>query len=141
MKEMRRPDRPADWGDCHQGRVCGDIPTARAAFEQGFARQPKWVGLALKLRNRLVAWFGLTTESPDGKAMMLHLPVVRESPECYEVGLIDRHLTFTITSELAEGQIRLTTSIWFNHWAGRIYLLVVLIPHKIIVKQMLRGLQ
>jgi len=140
-RTMQRPDGPPNWSDHHEGPVRKDISNARAAYEQGFVSQPKWVDHALNLRNRIVGLFGLATESPDGTAMMMNLPVVRETVDCYEVGLIDRHLTFTITTELASGRARLTTSIWFNHWAGRLYLVAVLIPHKIIVKQMLRGLQ
>jgi hypothetical protein len=34
----------------------------------------------------------------------------------------------------------MTTSIWFNHWSGRAYLGVVLVPHKIIVKQCINRL-
>lgn len=36
---------------------------------------------------------------------------------------------------------RLTTSIWFDHWAGRVYPALVLIPHMIIVRHTMRGLR
>jgi len=140
-REMNRPDRPADWSDCHHGPVRRDITSAREAFEQGFINLPRWVGLALNLRNRIVGLFGLTTESPDGQEMMLNLPVICETPNRYEVGLPDRHLTFIITADLTGRHLKMTTSIWFNHWAGRLYLALVLIPHKIIVKLAIKGVK
>ena len=138
---MQKPDRPADWSDCHKGTVRRDITTAREAYEQGFRNLPGWVSLALNLRNRLVSPFGLTTQVANGQEMMLNLPILHETPEHYEVGLPDRHLTFILTSQLSGGITSLTTSIWYNNWAGRLYLAIVLIPHKIIVKLALKGLK
>lgn len=137
-----RPDRPPDWQDSHAGPVSPRIETARQAYEEGFLRLPGWVSTAMRLRNRAMARFGLRTEGQGGdRAMMLSLPVLRETPEAYEVGLPDRHLTFTILTERTAQQASLTTSIWFNHWAGRLYLAAVLLPHKIIVKRAIRGLE
>ncbi|WP_417524946.1 DUF2867 domain-containing protein [Marinovum sp.] len=139
-----RPIRPPDWQDSHAGPVAPRIETARQAYEEGFLRLPGWVSTAMRLRNRAMARFGLRTESSaggSGKAMMLSLPVLSETAERYEVGLPDRHLTFTILTERTAAGARLTTSIWFNHWAGRVYLAAVLLPHKIIVKRALRGLR
>lgn len=137
-----RPDGPADWQDSHTGPVSPRIATARQAYEEGFLRLPGWVSTAMRLRNRAMARFGLRTEGKgEGQAMMLSLPVLHETPERFEVGLPDRHLTFTILTEKTADSARLTTSIWFNHWAGRVYLAAVLVPHKIIVKRALRGLK
>jgi hypothetical protein len=97
------------------------------------------VAYALAARNALMRPFGLVTEGPKGAPLMLSLPVVEDSPAAYEIGTADKHLTFTLRTELDGAQARLTTSIWFNHWAGRLYLAAVLIPHKIIVRQALRG--
>ena len=135
------PDDPPDWQDSHQGPVSPRITTARQAYEEGFLRLPTWVSHALRLRNTAVARFGLQTEGrAKGSELMLTLPVIEETDTRYKVGLPDRHLTFTILSELIGDTARMTTSIWFNHWAGRVYLGVVLIPHKIIVKRALKGL-
>jgi hypothetical protein len=71
---------------------------------------------------------------------MADLPVVEETPKRYELGLIDRHLTFTIETELGGDTAHVTTNIWYNHWAGRLYLAVVLIPHKLILRGALRRL-
>ncbi len=92
----------------------------------------------MRLRNRIVGLFGLTTPTM-GKGMM-DLPVAVETAQAYELGLIDRHLTFTLETLHQGSAATLTTRIWFNHWTGRLYLAMVLIPHKIIVKLALRRL-
>lgn len=99
---------------------------------------PPWVHGAMKMRNRIVGLFGLTT--PTMGQGMLDLPTVSETAQAYELGLIDRHLTFTLETRHQGDTAALTTRIWFNHWTGRLYLAVVLIPHKIIVKLSLRRL-
>jgi hypothetical protein len=132
------PDRPHDWQDCHAGPLSHDYQTARQAYEAGFAALPGWVDIALNLRDRIVGRFGLTTVT-NGAMSMTTLPVLYEDPESYEVGLIDRHLTFTLRTQRQSGQVSITTRIWFNHWLGRAYLAVVLIPHKIIVRHAIRA--
>lgn len=132
------PDRPQDWQDCHSGPLSSDHQTARQAFEAGFAALPRWVDVALALRDRIVGRFGLTTVT-EGAMSMTALPVLHEDRDTYEVGLIDRHLTFTLLTERQSGQVSITTRIWFNHSLGRAYLAVVLIPHKIIMRHAIRS--
>lgn len=138
----KRPGQQANWSDRH----CGDLgepkpATARAAYESAFESLPAWVGMAMALRNLIVRPFGLRTGAPDNtRPGMLQLPVLEETAQTYEVGMADRHLTFTVQTEMAQDRVCVTTRIWFNHWLGRLYLLIVLIPHKVIVRQALRGL-
>ena len=132
------PPRAPDWHDRHSGPVRANIGAARAAYEEGITRMPRWAEHALALRNRIVSVFGL--QGGEGDGLMTHLPVRSETPEAYECGLTDKHLTFTVLTELKAGRVSMTTSIWFNHWAGRAYLAVVLVPHKIIVKQCINRL-
>ncbi|MGX9356360.1 DUF2867 domain-containing protein [Roseobacteraceae bacterium S113] len=136
---MQRPARSPDWQDHHDGPVRAEITSARMAFELGFASLPGWVDRALALRDRLVSPLGLTTVT-DGALSMTTLPVLEDTPEHYEVGLEDKHLTFTLHTSLAPNRARVTTNIWFNHWIGRAYLTAVLIPHKIILRHSLKGL-
>lgn len=138
MTELGRPLRPPDWSDTHAAPLRAEIPTARAAYEIALGQMPPWVHGAMKMRNWVVGRLGLRT--PTMEQGMADLPLVCESPEAYELGLIDRHLTFTLETIREGDMARLTTRIWFNHWSGRLYLAAVLIPHKIIVKQALRRL-
>ena len=138
MNGLKRPLRPPDWADTHHGALRAEISTAREAYEASLAKMPRWANVALALRNRVVRVFGLQT--PDMGQGMADLPIVSETDAAYELGLEDRHLTFTILTELQDGTASVTTTIWFNHWAGRLYLAVVLIPHKLIVRGALRRL-
>lgn len=134
------PPRAPDWHDRHSGPARADIGAARAAYEEGLARMPGWAGAALAARNKVVGLFGLHTGRGVRGDLMAALPVRSEAPDAYECGLTDRHLTFTILTELKAGRVSMTTSIWFNHWGGRAYLAAVLIPHKIIVRQCINRL-
>lgn len=138
MSGLKRPLRPPDWSDSHTAPVRAEIPTARAAYEVALGQMPPWVHRAMQVRNRIVGLFGLTT--PTMGQGMLDLPTVQETATAYELGLIDRHLTFTLETFHGGDTASLTTRIWFNHWTGRLYLALVLIPHKIIVRSALRKL-
>ena len=138
--QLTIPPRAPDWWDRHSGPVRADIGAARQAYEEGLARMPGWAGAALAARNKVVGLFGLHTGGGVEGDLMAGLPVRSEAKDAYECGLTDKHLTFTILTELKAGTVSMTTSIWFNHWAGRAYLGVVLVPHKIIVKQCINRL-
>ncbi len=138
MTGLKRPLRPPDWADTHSGPVRPAIATARGAYETALGTMPRWAEVALAIRNRVVGIFGLQT--PDMGQGMADLPVLTDTDEAYELGLEDRHLTFTILTEMRGGEAAVTTSIWYNHWAGRLYLPVVLIPHKLILRGALRRL-
>ncbi|MGB0506585.1 MAG: DUF2867 domain-containing protein [Pikeienuella sp.] len=134
------PPREPDWQDCHSGPRRPELGMARDAYAEGMAVMPGWAQFALAARNRIVGLFGLRTGSDQGGDLMTSLPVLTDTTELYECGLTDKHLTFTLSTRLEGGRISITTSIWFNHWSGRLYLAVVLIPHKLIVKQTIRRL-
>ncbi len=138
MNGLKRPLRPPDWADVHSGPVRPAIGTARGAYETALGEMPPWAKAALAIRNRVVGVFGL--ETPDMGQGMADLPVISETDEAYELGLEDRHLTFTILTQVRDGEAAVTTNIWFNHWAGRLYLALVLIPHKLILRGALRRL-
>lgn len=134
-----RPKHNPDWQDTHSGPVAPQYKTARQSFEAGFASLPGWVSIALRLRDAVVKRFGLTTVS-EGDLNMTSLPVLQETPTTYEVGLEDKHLTFTLLTQQNNNNVSVTTRIWFNHWLGRVYLAAVLLPHKIIVRHAVRAL-
>ncbi|ABD54516.1 DUF2867 domain-containing protein [Jannaschia sp. CCS1] len=138
MTGLKRPLRPPDWSDTHAAPLRAELTTARAAYEVALGQLPPWTRRAMTIRNAIVGRLGLRT--PDMQQGMADLPIVAESDESYELGLIDRHLTFTLQTIVEDDIARLTTRIWFNHWTGRLYLALVLIPHKIIVKLALRRL-
>ncbi len=135
------PDQAPDWADTHTGTLKDVGLTAHQAYDLAFSTMPKWVDVAMAVRNRIVRIFGLQTEGEDtNRPLMTSLPILQDNPNVYEVGLIDKHLTFTLRTQRSGDYISLTTSIWYQHWLGRVYLAIVLIPHKIIVKQTLKRL-
>lgn len=134
------PNEPPHWQDQHSGPLDPALLTARDAYMTGFSRMPAWAQFALDLRNRVVSLFGLKTEGPAGSGLMTSLPVIEDTVDRYRVGLADKHLTFTLLTERDDARVRITTSIWFNHWSGRLYLALVLVPHKLIVRQIIRRL-
>ncbi|THH36649.1 DUF2867 domain-containing protein [Aliishimia ponticola] len=134
------PASPPDWQDRHEGMLGRDLATARAIHEYGLSQMPGWAQVALDLRNRLAGRFGLKTEGADGARLMASLPVLEETPDRYCVGLQDKHLTFTLLTERTSARTAVTTSIWFNHWTGRAYLGLVLVPHKLILRHTIRSL-
>lgn len=138
MTGLKRPLRPPDWSDTHEAPLRAELTTARAAYEVALGQMPPWVHGAMNARNWIVGRLGLSTTTMEQG--MASLPIVSETDDAYELGLIDRHLTFTLQTIRDGDTARLTTRIWFNHWTGRLYLAVVLIPHKIIVKLSLRRL-
>ena len=101
------PPRAPDWHDRHSGPVRADIGAARDAYVEGVAKMPRWAEHALAIRNRVVRVFGLET----GDGMMTDLPVRSETYGAYECGLTDKHLTFTVLTELKAGRVGMTTSI------------------------------
>ena len=90
-------------------------------------------GWAVRARDAVVGRLGLATVS-DGDLRLDTLPVLQDTPDCFEVGMADKHLTFTLQTDLTGRHIAVTTRIWFNNWSGRVYLLGVWVPHKLIVR-------
>ncbi|MDU8929242.1 DUF2867 domain-containing protein [Alisedimentitalea sp. MJ-SS2] len=138
------PDRAPDWQDCHSGPVSPPRHPARAVFRRALAQAPRWMGPAMALRNMALRPFGLHTKTPDPLTspggFLDAMPVVDDSDTRFETGLSDRHLTFTLTAQSDGQDIHLTTRIWFNHWLGRVYLLVVWPAHVILIRTMLRRI-
>ena len=138
------PDQPPDWQDRYDGPLAGAHVPARAVFERALAATPGWVRPAMALRRALVAPFGLVTgvgQSDSQAHFLAQLPVAREEDDAFETGLTDRHLTFTLRTTTAPGQVRVETRIWFHAWYGRVYLRLVQPAHMLILRQMMRRLE
>ena len=123
---------------------------ARHAVEAMVARQPRWIGWLLALRNLLVAPLGLKTSgATEGvvRDLIGIFPVVSETPERLVAGFNDKHLDFRLVVDVApvdvapEGPARsitATTLVLTHNWLGRAYLAVILPFHRLIVPAMLR---
>jgi hypothetical protein len=118
---------------------------ARHAAEKMTARGPQWIEALLRLRNRLVAPFGLKTAAPTGNDAPDSVgifPVISETPDRLVAGLDDAHLDFRLVVDVAgtgsERRVTVTTLVLTHNWLGRAYLAIILPFHRLIVPSMLR---
>jgi hypothetical protein len=118
---------------------------ARHAAEKMTARGPRWIEALLRLRNRLVAPFGLKTAAPSGNSTPDNVgifPVLSELPDRLVAGLDDAHLDFRLVIDVtgagSERRVTATTLVLTHNWLGRTYLAIILPFHRLIVPSMLR---
>ena len=118
---------------------------ARHAAEKMTAPGPRWIGMLLGLRNRLVAPLGLKTAAPSGISAPDRVgifPVISETPGRLVAGLDDAHLDFRLVVDIAgsgtERRVTATTLVLTHNLLGRTYLAIILPFHRLIVPSMLR---
>jgi hypothetical protein len=118
---------------------------ARHAAEKMLGHRPRWVETLVRLRNRLVAPFGLKAPEPGraaSAATVWMFPVLSETPERLVAGLNDSHLDFRAVVDveaIGHGQrITLTTLVLTHNLLGRVYLAVILPFHRLIARTLLR---
>lgn len=134
----------AQFGDCFRVTVNDDALDARQAAERMFLRQPEWISALMKLRNIMVAPFGLKRPS-HGKALTANsigpFPVISETPQRLVAGFDDKHLDFRIIVDVIGSapnrQVSATTLVKTNNLLGRVYLTIIMPFHRIIVPAML----
>jgi hypothetical protein len=131
--------------DAYRVAVGGHALDARTAAEKIFARSPRWIEALLRLRNLVVAPFGLKTSGrgePATGGMVGIFPVVSETPERLVAGFNDHHLDFRVVVDVAavaDGQqVTTTTLVKTHNWLGRTYLTVIMPFHRLISRTMLR---
>jgi Protein of unknown function (DUF2867) len=117
---------------------------ARQAAEKMLARGPRWIDALMRLRNRLVAPFGLKTPAPGEAAATDTIgifPVISETPGRLVAGFNDHHLDFRVVVDVApSGQgkrVTLTTLVLTHNLLGRVYLAIILPFHRLIARTML----
>jgi hypothetical protein len=118
---------------------------ARRAAERMAAPGPRWIGMLLHLRNRVVAPLGLKTAVPTGNSAPDRVgifPVLSERLDRLVAGLDDAHLDFRLVVDVAgsgtERRVTTTTLVLTHNLLGRAYLAVILPFHRLIVPSMLR---
>jgi hypothetical protein len=141
----------ADFADAYELVVAAPDLDAAEAAKRVFARTPRWIGLLLGLRNRIVAVIGLrgTEETafekslPPGQRRRIgFFPVVSEARDRIVMGFDDWHLDFRVVVDvLALGaerqQVTATTLVRTHNWIGRTYLALIMPFHRVIVRTML----
>jgi Protein of unknown function (DUF2867) len=127
--------RDSDFVDCYT-KSC-DAPLSDAA--QRALSFPRWVSALMRLRNALVAPFGLKTDvtSPDRSNQPDRIgvfPLVSRDEHELILGLDDSHLDFRISILKQDGQIYFATWVRTKNRFGRIYLRLIMPFHILIVR-------
>ena len=135
----------AQFVDAYRIAIDGTALNARSAAEKMFARGPRWIEALLRLRNMVVAPFGLKKSGlgePAPCGMIGIFPVLSETPERLVAGFNDHHLDFRVVVDVAADeagqQVTTTTLVLTHNLLGRTYLAVILPFHRLIARAMLR---
>ena len=135
----------AQFGDAFSIAVDNSALDARQAAEKMLTRGPRWIDALMRLRNRLVAPFGLKTPSPGETTATDAVgifPVISETPDRLVAGFNDRHLDFRVVVDVApfghDKRVTLTTLVLTHNLLGRVYLTIILPFHRLIARAMLR---
>jgi Protein of unknown function (DUF2867) len=120
---------------------------ARDAVKAMLGRSPRWIATLLRLRNLLVAPFGLRTSGHSEtipRETIGIFPILTETPHRLVAGFNDRHLDFRVVVDVATSgpsqQITATTLVKTHNRFGRVYLAIILPFHRLIVPAMLRQI-
>jgi Protein of unknown function (DUF2867) len=152
--EVTVPDAPgilpgAQFADAYALDISGQSLSARAAVQLAFSDAPGWITNLLRLRNIVVAPFGLKAGEKAKKPFVEKagiFPVLDETPNRVVLGLDDRHLDFRLLVDVKDGSdgmqtVTASTLVRTHNAFGRIYLAIVKPFHRIIVPAMLRQLK
>ncbi|MEA2755555.1 MAG: hypothetical protein QOJ54_1844 [Aliidongia sp.] len=135
----------AQFADAFRIRVDDAALDARRAAEKMLTRNPRWIEVLMRLRNRLVAPIGLKTpiltrvRTRDTVGIF---PVMSETPDRLVAGFDDKHLDFRIVVDVAAcgtgRNVTATTLVLTHNLLGRVYLAIILPFHRRIVRALLR---
>jgi hypothetical protein len=137
----------AQFIDAHRVDIGDTSIDAREACVRMVLHPPRWVEALLRLRNLLVAPFGLKTSGkgePAPGGLIGLFPVVSETPERLVAGFNDTHLDFRLVVDVDRvanrGQVTSTTLVRTHNLPGRAYLALIMPFHKPVVRSMMRQI-
>lgn len=137
----------ADWAD--RWSLTG-APTDLSALDAAYralGSPPAWVRVLMRLRNRVVALFGLKPAglAVAGSERVGGFPVVSLQPDQIVLGFDDGHLDFRIVIDVIRdppgaSRVSVTTLVARHNLFGRLYIAVVTPFHRLIVRNSLARL-
>jgi len=137
----------AQFIDAHRVEIGEVAIDARQACIRMVLHGPRWIDALLRLRNILVAPFGLKTSgegAPAPGGLIGLFPVVSETPDRLVAGFNDYHLDFRIVVDVGgiaeRRQVTSTTLVRTHNLLGRAYLTLVMPFHKLVVRSMMRHI-
>ena len=138
----------ADWADRYAIITLNHDAKALDLARKMFGRSPRWVGLLLALRNRIVGLFGLKSAELgiDEGTTIGAFPVVSARDDQVVLGFDDSHLNFRIVLDVAAAgsqarKLAVTTLVERHNLFGRIYIFVITPFHKLIVRTILTRMR
>ncbi len=132
----------ADYSDSYSLDVSSDAELRPGKLlESVFSDTPRWVNGLMKIRNALVAPFGLKT----GESRVFRKAIVEESEREAVLSNDDKHLIFTVSLSVLprpDGvrRISISTAVQYHNRLGRIYFALIRPFHRIIIRRMLRRI-
>lgn len=109
------------------------------------AHQPAWVGWLTRVRDAVVACFGLKTTgqlaalaSSERAERVSFFRIYSRSESEIVLGEDDRHLDFRVSVLRGQHDVTVTTVVHCHNLLGRIYLFVIAPFHRLVVKASLR---
>ncbi|KPA22035.1 hypothetical protein shim_19220 [Shimia sp. SK013] len=126
--------RAGDFVDCF--RVSSTLPLRQAA--DTIADFPGWALALVRLRNLLVAPFGLQADVAGSMDRIGIFPVESETEQEIIAGFNDRHLDFRISVMRDGGDILLATWVHRHNLLGRAYLATIMPFHIAVARDALR---
>jgi hypothetical protein len=134
----------AQFADCYEMAIGGPAISPHVAAQRMLGRSPRWVGRLMRLRNAVMAPFGVRVPHWTGTVTPSQIgifPLVSETPSRVVAGFDDKHLDFRVVVDVtarAIGQsVTATTIVRTHNLLGRAYLATILPFHRLIVRQML----
>ena len=137
----------ADFVDAYAIGIGSRPLDARSAAVQMIEHGPSWIGTLMRVRNLVVAPFGLkrpASDRPDRGDSIGIFPVLGETPQRIVAGFDDHHLDFRVVIDVegdpAPRRVVASTLVRTNNRLGRIYLATIMPFHRLVVRAMLRQL-
>ena len=137
----------ANWADAFEIETHQDFGDMRSLAEQTVGTMPGWARGLLRVRNVIVAPFGLKpdglNEAKGSVDCVDIFPILDENKDRIVLGLDDWHLDFRIVVDRIQTdrgfRIRATTLVKRHNIFGRVYIAIVTPFHRIIVQSVLKN--
>ncbi|WP_298858447.1 DUF2867 domain-containing protein [uncultured Sulfitobacter sp.] len=137
----------ANWADAFEIETHRDFGDMRSVAGQTIGSMPRWARGLLRVRNIVVAPFGLKIDGMNdlqGEVDSVGIfPILDETKDRIVLGFDDRHLDFRIIVDRSKGaqafRLRATTLVNRHNALGRIYIAIITPFHRMIVRSVLKN--
>jgi hypothetical protein len=136
----------ANYQDAYSFNVKNDQIDIRKLYLSIFSTTPKWVDFLMSLRNNIVRYFGLKTETKLNEKTTFEVGDKIGIFKIYNIieneiiaGEDDKHLDFRVSVyKTSNSTVIVSTLVMYHNLFGRIYFFVIAPFHKLIVKSILK---